>query len=87
MPRILFGPHCLTVLATTRSEVDDKLNVSVQQLRALAQDNPGRGILVTRRGPGRFTVELSDQVPYGETRESVQFPARDSETPVSSRER
>jgi hypothetical protein len=80
-------PHCLTVLATSRSEVDDKLNVSIRQLRGLAQENPVRGILVTRRGPGRFTVELSDQVPYGETWESVQFTAVDGEGPVSSRER
>ncbi|WP_461188506.1 hypothetical protein [Arthrobacter sp. Z4-13] len=74
-------PHCLTVLATTRSEADDKLNVSIQQLRALAQENPVRGILVTRRGPGRFTVELNDQVPYGETWESVQLTALDGEAP------
>jgi len=80
-------PHCLTVLATTRSEVDDKLNVSIQRLRVLAQENPARGILVTKRGPGRFTVELSDQVPYGETWESVRFATVDSEATVSSRER
>lgn len=68
-------PHCLSILATTRPEADEKLNASIQQLQALAQENPVRGILVTKHGPGRFTVELNDRVPYGETWESVQFPA------------
>lgn len=64
------GPHLLTISATTRSEADEKLNASVQQLRDLATQNPTRGILVTKRGAGHFTVELSDQVPYGQTWES-----------------
>ena len=68
-------PHCLAIVATTRSEADEKLNSSIQQLLALAQENPVRGILVTKHGPGRFTVELNDQVPYGETWESVRFAA------------
>lgn len=65
------GPHCLTISATTRSEADEKLNASAQKLRILAMENPTRGILVTRRGAGHFTVELSDRVPYGQTWESV----------------
>lgn len=65
-------PHRLTVSATTRSEADDKLNSSVRQLLAAAKENPIRGILVTKHGPGRFSVELNDQVPYGETWESVE---------------
>jgi hypothetical protein len=65
--------HCLTICATTRSEADEKLNSSVQQLRDLAREDPTRGILVTKRGAGRFTVELSDHVPYGQTWESVQL--------------
>lgn len=64
-------PRCLSIQATTRSEADEKLDASIQQLRALAQENPVRGILVTKHGPGRFTVELNDHVPYGETWESV----------------
>jgi bisphosphoglycerate-independent phosphoglycerate mutase (AlkP superfamily) len=67
-------PHRLSILATTTSEADEKLDASIQQLRALAQENPVQGILVTKHGAGRFTVELNDQVPYGETWESVQFP-------------
>lgn len=66
-------PRCLSIQATTRSEADEKLDASIQQLRALAQENPVRGILVTKHGPGRFTVELNDQVPYGETWESVKM--------------
>lgn len=76
-------PHFLTIFATTKSEVDERLNMSVTQLRALAQENPVGGILVTKRGPGRFSVELSDKVPYGETWESVQFTAFDIEAPDS----
>lgn len=67
------APHCLTISATTRSEADEKLDSSVQQLRGRARENPTRGILVTKRGAGQFTVELSDQVPYGQTWESVQL--------------
>lgn len=77
-------PHCLSILATTRPDADEKLNASIQQLLAQAQEDPVRGILVTKHGPGRFTVELNDQVPYGETWESVHFPATDTEAPVSS---
>ena len=75
--------HCLAIVATTSSEADEKLNSSIQQLLALAQENPVQGILVTKHGPGRFTVELNDQVPYGETWESVRFAALDGESHVS----
>ncbi|GAB5078370.1 hypothetical protein [Arthrobacter sp. AD-310] len=68
-------PHRLTIKATTRSEADDKLNASIYQLQAMTQESPFRGILVTRHGPGHFTAELSDLVPYGETWESVQSTA------------
>jgi hypothetical protein len=80
-------PPSLDIRATTTSEAHDKLNVSIRQLQALAQQNPVRGILVTKHGPGRFTVELTDQVPYGETWESVQFTALDPEATVSGLER
>jgi hypothetical protein len=63
-------PHLLTISATTRSEADEKLNASVRQLRDLAREYPSMGILVTKRGAGHFTVELTDQVPYGQTWES-----------------
>lgn len=59
----------ITISAVTGSEVDEKLNASVRKLQQLAKDNPTRGILVTRLGPGRFTVELSTEVPYGFTQE------------------
>lgn len=63
--------HRLTISARTSSEAYDKLNSSTQQLQAAARENPGRGILVTRYGPGRFVAELTDSVPYGETWESL----------------
>lgn len=61
------GSHCISVSATTRSEADEKLNASVRELQKLAGDDPMRGILVTKFGPGIFTAELSHDVPYGLT--------------------
>jgi hypothetical protein len=43
--------------------------------------------ILARHGPGHFTAELSGQVPYGETWESVQFTAFDAETSGSSPDR
>ena len=80
-------PHRLSITATSRSEADEKLNASIYQLQAMTQESPFRGILVTRHGPGHFTAELSDQVPYGETWESVQSTALEAPVTVCSRER
>ncbi|MDP9985840.1 hypothetical protein J2S98_000985 [Arthrobacter oryzae] len=77
----------LIVEATTRSEVDEKLNASIQRLQGLAQQEPFRGILVTHQGPGRYSVKLSDQVPYGETWEMVQFVSHEAEWPIPCEDR
>jgi hypothetical protein len=34
----------------------------------------GQGILITRNAPGHYTAELSDQVPFGITREVIREP-------------
>lgn len=47
------------------AELDRVVDIAIQH--ALAK--PGQGILVTRHGPGSFTVELSGTVPPGTTAE------------------
>lgn len=62
---------CLTIVADSRLEAIERLNASVDQLRKRAIVEKSRGILVTRRGAGKFTVELTSSVPYGMTMEST----------------
>jgi len=40
-------------------------------LRQVAVPHCYSGILVTRHHPGRYTLALSDKVPFGETREQI----------------
>lgn len=68
----------IMISAITQSEADEKLNAAASELQHLAKHNPVRGILVTRLAPGRYTVELSTDVPYGLTQE------RDDSRPVST---
>ncbi|MFT4471335.1 hypothetical protein ACMX2H_15640 [Arthrobacter sulfonylureivorans] len=59
-----------SLTAQTASEAHDLLNAAVEELQKIAAIDADCGILVTRTGPGQFTVELSDDVPYGITQES-----------------
>jgi hypothetical protein len=52
-------------------QVEDRLNSAVKALQAIAVRSRTQGILVTRLNPGHFRVALSDQVPFGLTREST----------------
>jgi len=61
----------LEISATHPDEADDKLNAAVRELQLRARADGSRGILVTRTGAGRYTVELSPDVPYGFTEEAV----------------
>ncbi len=61
----------LTVIAGCRSEALEGLDACVEQVQRLAMQEKIRGILVTRRAAGHFTVELSHAVPYGLTREAT----------------
>ncbi|WP_336855478.1 hypothetical protein [Sinomonas albida] len=47
--------------AALEAEPDRVVDIAVQH----ALSNAGYGVLVTRRRPGTFTVELSDEVPPG----------------------
>ena len=57
------------IRATTVDEADQLLNVVVHELQSHARQEGLHGILVTKTGPGQFTVELNEHVPYGITRE------------------
>ncbi|WP_246262835.1 hypothetical protein [Arthrobacter mobilis] len=61
----------LEVNASHPDEADEKLNAAVRELQLRARADRTRGILVTRTGAGRYTVELSREVPYGYTEEAV----------------
>lgn len=61
----------LEISATHPDEADEKLNAAVNELQLRARADRSHGILVTRTGAGRYTVELSREVPYGFTEEAV----------------
>lgn len=52
-------------------EVDQALNSRVRELQTKALAQGAVGILVTKDGPGRFTLELSPEVPFGYTHEKA----------------
>lgn len=58
------GPTGLLVTVSTASEMDEHLTSAVEQIRMSAQCRV-HGILVTRRGPGSFLVDVSAEVPAG----------------------
>lgn len=57
------------IAATTVDEANQLLNAVVHELQCHARDEGLHGILVTKTGPGQFTVELNEQVLYGITQE------------------
>jgi hypothetical protein len=50
-------------------DVNEALDAEVGSLQAKALAHGSAGIVVTRQGPGRFTLELSHDVPFGYTYE------------------
>lgn len=61
----------LEVLVTEPGQLHELLNDAEAVLRQVAMAQRRAGILVTRHDPGRYTFELSDTVPFGETREQT----------------
>lgn len=59
------------VRVSSANEVEDRLNSAVKDLQVIATRSRTHGILVTRLNPGHFRVSLSDQVPFGLTRELI----------------
>ncbi|MBU8867738.1 hypothetical protein [Paenarthrobacter aromaticivorans] len=61
----------IDIHVTDPSALDEQLESAHQSLQALAQHTRTNGILVTRHAPGRYTAQLSDQVPYGTTQQQI----------------
>ena len=61
----------IEVRVNSAGEVEDRLNSAVKDLQVIAARSRTHGILVTRLNPGHFSVSLSDQVPFGLTRELI----------------
>ncbi|HSU47663.1 MAG TPA: hypothetical protein VLJ40_12185 [Arthrobacter sp.] len=59
----------LTLTVSDRQSMDRELDAAVAAAKAHALDGKRHGILVTRHGVDKFTVALSDAVPFGLTRE------------------
>lgn len=57
------------ITATEASTLEDEINNAVEEARAKAEREGQHGILVTRHGHSRFTIEISPEVPYGLTQE------------------
>ncbi|WP_045732608.1 hypothetical protein [Pseudarthrobacter chlorophenolicus] len=58
----------LTFTVSDRQSMDNQLDAAVSVARKHAMDSR-HGILVTRHGVNKFTVALSDAVPFGITQE------------------
>lgn len=59
----------VTVRATDRASMEHQLDEAVQAALTQAMHEGRKGILVTQVDPASFTVDLSDAVPFGLTRE------------------
>lgn len=59
----------ITVAVPDRSSMEDRLDEAVAVAQAVAIRNGRQGILVTRHSYNLFTVDLSDEVPFGLSRE------------------
>lgn len=57
--------YAKTLEVDSRAVLEAELDRIVDEAVQHALANPGHGVLVTRKGPGTFTVELSDEVPQG----------------------
>jgi hypothetical protein len=59
------------VLVTDPERLYDLLDNAEAELRQVASPECCAGIMVTRHNPGRYTLILSEKVPFGETREQM----------------
>jgi hypothetical protein len=59
----------ITLVVANRTEMDLRLQETMEVLIERAVHHRDRGILVTRHTPRDFTLELHREVPYGETKE------------------
>jgi hypothetical protein len=64
-------PSAINVRATTPEDRDERLEAAMNKLQQAAVIHGRQGILVTRHEPGSYTVALSEDVPFGLTREAA----------------
>ncbi|MCU1548748.1 MAG: hypothetical protein JWO29_1699 [Arthrobacter sp.] len=62
---------CIEIQVDSRQVLDERLDAAVRGLQQLAMAAGTHGILLTRHKPGHYTAALSDQVPFGMTRELI----------------
>ncbi|MGO4807871.1 hypothetical protein AB4089_22440 [Arthrobacter sp. 2MCAF15] len=63
----------VAVMATDRASIERQLDEAVGAALTQAMREGRQGILVTQHGPASFTVDLSDAVPFGLTRERQEW--------------
>ncbi|SFT50650.1 hypothetical protein [Arthrobacter sp. ov118] len=61
----------IEIQVDSRRVLDERLEEAVRGLQEVAMVAGTHGILLTRHKPGHYTAALSDQVPFGMTRELV----------------
>ena len=61
----------IEIQVESRRVLDEQLNDAVRDLQQVAMATGTHGILLTRHKPGHYTAALSEQVPFGMTRELV----------------
>ena len=61
----------IDIYVTSRRALDERIDEAVKNLQELAIRTGRHGILVSRNEPGHYTAALSDQVPFGVTREVI----------------
>ena len=63
--------NTIDIQVDDRQILDERLDAAVQCLQEAAMVTGTHGIMVTRNRPGSYTATLSDQVPFGTTREII----------------
>ena len=61
----------IEIQVDSRQVLDERLDDAVRGLQQLAMETGTQGILLTRQKAGHYTAALSDQVPFGMTREII----------------
>ena len=59
----------IEIQVDNRKVLDERLEDAVRGLQQIAMATGTQGILLTRHKPGHYTAALSEQVPFGMTRE------------------
>jgi hypothetical protein len=63
--------NTIDIQVDDRKILDERLDAAVKRLQEAAILTGTHGIMVTRNKPGSYTATLSDQVPFGMTREII----------------